>query len=57
MTCPYWLSKGTSQPLQLLLVALIHKEAALTGTIPILFPLSFYDCHVDRGKGEAGGDK
>lgn len=57
MTHPRWLSKEILQPPQLLHAAFIQKEAALTRTIPILFPLYFYDCHVDRGEGEVGGDK
>lgn len=36
-------------------MAVIQKEAALAKTIPILFPLYFYDCHVDRGGGGVGG--
>lgn len=56
-TSPRWLSKGISQLPRLLRTAPIQKEAALSRTIPILFPLYFYDCHVDRGKGEAGGER
>jgi len=57
VTHSWWLPEGISRPPQLLHAALIQKEAALTRTIPILFPLYFYDCHVDRGKGEVGGGK
>lgn len=52
---PQWLSKGISWFPQFLRMVLIQKEAALTSIILILFPLYFYDCHVDRGKWEERG--
>ena len=56
VTFPQWLSKGISQFPQFLCMVLIQKEAALTSTILILFPLYFLCLSCGQGKRRRGGE-